>query len=365
MERCAHPTDRQRALGRQQQHDQRGLQRDVADGQSVADGHRHERDRQHGEQLHRRRRQERHLEGAHDRNPVLLGNGAHPIDLGVGPAEQSQRRQSDEHVVEVAGQSLQRGPLAVGAVLGELADEDHEHRDQRDRDRQDERGGEVSEQDPCAGGERNDRRQAQRGDVAADPGVERVDAVGDEGRHPCRGGLGCAALVDGERVADDPFGDRPSSSRCGDRRGDLGRPAQRQAGDGDERERPDQWTGGRDIAVDQVGELASDGLCLGQHHDRGHDRQDGADDQMSSQRRCEPEQRGVDRATAGAAWVRVERIHAVDDGSDRFWHPGDARRREPEPPKRAGDVRPGRSGQGCSPDRSAFGRPSSSTPGSR
>ena len=98
-------------------------------------------------------------------------------DLRVGPTEQAQRDQADEHVVEVAGEPLERRPLAVGAVLGVLADEDHEHRDQRDGQRQDQRRQRVGDQDPGPGDERHDHGEAQRRQVGADPRVERVDAT--------------------------------------------------------------------------------------------------------------------------------------------------------------------------------------------
>ena len=202
------PPDRKRALRREQQDDECSLQRHVADAEAVADRDRDERDRQHRQQLHRRCRQERDAQGPHDSDPVLLGHGAHPLHLRPGLTEQPQRRQADEDVVEVRSQALQRGPLAISPILGEPADQDHEHRDQGDRHEQDHRGGEVGGEDACAGGEREDSGDAQRRYVLPYPRVERVDPVGDERRDPGRGRVGHTAFVEHQRVVDHPVGDR-------------------------------------------------------------------------------------------------------------------------------------------------------------
>ena len=208
VERRAHASDRQRALGCEQQDDERGLQRDGTDREPVADRHRDQRHRQHGQQLHHGRREERDLEGAHDRLSVLLRHGTHPLDLRLLPAEQPQRGQSDEHVVEVTGKSLQGRPLAVGALLGQLADQHHEHRDERDRDQEDHRRRGICEQDPGTRCERHDAGQAQGRYAAADPRIERVDAVGDEGGDPSGRDQRSAGFVDAQRVADHPLADR-------------------------------------------------------------------------------------------------------------------------------------------------------------
>ena len=77
--------------------------------------------------------------------------------LGLGPVEDLQCGQARHDVQEVPGQDPQGRPLPVHPGLGEPADQDHEHRDDRHRQGDDHRGQRVLGQDEAGGDERNRR----------------------------------------------------------------------------------------------------------------------------------------------------------------------------------------------------------------
>ena len=69
-------------------------------------------------------------------------------DLGLGPPEDRQRRQALDGVEEVPAEPAEQPPLLARVVLGLPADQRHEHRDQRQGQRDDQRGEPVGVQRP-------------------------------------------------------------------------------------------------------------------------------------------------------------------------------------------------------------------------
>jgi hypothetical protein len=94
----------------------------------------------------------------------------------------AQGREPPHDIQEVGREPRQRAPAGLRPAFGLVPDEHHEHRDERERDREDQRGRGIARQRP---GE--DRRRHQRGkrdlrQVGGEVGLERVDALDGRGR---------------------------------------------------------------------------------------------------------------------------------------------------------------------------------------
>jgi hypothetical protein len=153
------PTQRQVALGRQQQDDERRAEVEAATCESQADLDGDQCHRQGGDQLQCQRRQECDPQCAHRRGPVLLGHVVDRPRLCLGTTEQAQGGHSLEHVEEVAAETLEDGPLAFGAALRHPADQHHEHGDQRHGQCDQHRRQQVGEEDADPGDQRDRQRQ--------------------------------------------------------------------------------------------------------------------------------------------------------------------------------------------------------------
>jgi hypothetical protein len=81
------------------------------------------------------------------------------------------------HVEEVRRQAAQCVPALARALLGGAADEPHEHRHQRQRDRHHERRFEVDRGHPRHDDEGHDRREHDLGQVAGEVRLERLDPL--------------------------------------------------------------------------------------------------------------------------------------------------------------------------------------------
>ncbi len=84
----------------------------MAPEETEADGHRHERHRECGQQFENQRREERHLQGGHGGGAVAVRDVADRGNLGFGSAEDLEGREAGHHVEEVAGQALEQTGLA-------------------------------------------------------------------------------------------------------------------------------------------------------------------------------------------------------------------------------------------------------------
>ena len=180
VEAGSDPAQWQVALGRQEQHDERRIELEIAAGEPQADLHRDQCDRQRGDQFQRQRRQERDPQRTHRGGPVLLGDLVHRVALRLGPSEQSQCRQPLDDVEEVPAEALEHGPLAGRAALGHPADQHHEHRDQRHGQRDQHGGQQVGEHDACPRHERHGHGQHQRREELTDVRFELVGSNGDD-----------------------------------------------------------------------------------------------------------------------------------------------------------------------------------------
>jgi hypothetical protein len=127
--------------------------------------------------------------------------------------------------VEVRAEPLHRGPSPARPLVGQASDQHHEHRDERHRHDQDDGGPEVGDHDPQPGGDRHDGREAQRGEVAADPRLQGIDAGGRQGGYLARVRASATGLVERVELGDHVAG-HLSPGRCGRRGGgQVGRPA--------------------------------------------------------------------------------------------------------------------------------------------
>ena len=186
VELRADRAQRQVRLGGEQQHEQCGLVAQVPGQQPQAHLHRHQRRGQRRRQLQHQRRQERHPQRAHRRLPVRLGDLTDHLHLRLRPAEQFQGGQPFDHVEEVPAECRQQPPLALRAGLGVQPDQDGEHRDQRQRHRDDHGRDPVSGRHPGYHRHRHHDREHKLGQVPGEVGIERVQALGGQGRDlPC------------------------------------------------------------------------------------------------------------------------------------------------------------------------------------
>ena len=202
MEVGADGAQRQVGLRGEDQHEEGGLEADVAVQQPQADRDRDERDGDAGQQLQHQRGQERQTEGRHRRPPVAVGHRADGLDLRLRSAEDLERRQAGHDVEEVSRQPLQRAQLTVGVAAGRRSDEHHEHRDQGECDRDDDRREPVLCGDHGQDGERHDHGQHELRQVAREVAVEGVDTPRGQGHELA----GAPAAEGGRGVGGDPLG---------------------------------------------------------------------------------------------------------------------------------------------------------------
>ena len=107
--------------------------------------------------------------------------------LGLRPVEDLERGQPRDHVEEVPGQDPEGVPLTVDPGLGVPADQDHEHRDDRHRQRDDHRSQGVLGDDDPGGDQRDHDGQDQLRQVAGEVGVQGAGPAGHQVRqlaHP-------------------------------------------------------------------------------------------------------------------------------------------------------------------------------------
>ena len=159
------------------------------------DRHRDERDAEGGGQLEHRPREEREAQRPHRRAAVALADLGDAGRLRAAAIERAQRRQAAHDVEEVRRQQPQGVPALAGALLGGAADQPHEDRHERQRDRHHERRLQVDGRHPRHDHERDDRREHHLRQVAGEVGLERLDAL-----HGGRGDLAGLRAVGRDRL---------------------------------------------------------------------------------------------------------------------------------------------------------------------
>ena len=177
MELHAHLSDRQECLGREQQHEQPHLERQVTREKSEPHRHRDQSHGDRGQQLHREARQEREPQHLHGLAAVLVGRDLDAIGRAAITSEQSQRRQSLHRVGEAGGQALERLPLARLHRARRHPDQDQEDGDQRQGDHRGETARPVLPPHHRDQHRRRDHGQHQLRDVPGEVGVERLEPV--------------------------------------------------------------------------------------------------------------------------------------------------------------------------------------------
>ena len=208
-------------LGREDEHEEGGVEVHVPIEQSQADGHRDQGHRDGGQQLEDERGEEGQPEGGQRRGPVAVGDLGDGPGLGLGPAEDLQGGQAGHHVEEVPGQPLERPHAGSRAVPRGQPHQAHEHRDQghghRDEDGRDPVGAGHHGDD----GHRDDDGQEELGQVAGEVAVEGVDPGGHEHGEPSV----VLLLQAGRAQGGDVLGRRVPQLRLGRGRGPVGRPS--------------------------------------------------------------------------------------------------------------------------------------------
>ena len=162
MERGADVAQRGVDLRREDEREQRRLEGYVAIEQSQAeedgdDGHRERRD-----ELQRQRRQKGDAQGRERALAVLPLDPVERARLILHPAEPDEHWEAARELGEVIGEARERGCRLIGALLRVLADEDHEHRDERHGEHDDQGAHPVGAEDPQPDDER-DRDGADHG----------------------------------------------------------------------------------------------------------------------------------------------------------------------------------------------------------
>ena len=195
VEPRTHLAQRQVRLGREDEHEQRRLQVELPVEQAQPHLHGDERHRDRGQQLQHERRQERDAQRAHRRarGARRWSSGSArppPSRAGGSPASGGPRRRrgSGRRAVPAAATAPGSGPASA-------AHQGHEHRDERQGQRDHERRDPVRAGDHDQHRDRDERGQDELGEVAGDVVVERVEAAGGQRRRarPRRSGPGPAA----------------------------------------------------------------------------------------------------------------------------------------------------------------------------
>ena len=166
--------ERQIHLRGQGQHQQAGVEVQLAVDQTDPDEHGHHRHGEGADQLQGEAGHERGPQGGHRGGAVALGDLGQRLTLGPGTAQPHQDRQPACQLQQVVGEPVQSVGGLLHPVLGVPADQHHEQRDQRDRQHQDQRRDPVVRQDPHAQSQRHHGGRGQCGQVLGEPVVHAV-----------------------------------------------------------------------------------------------------------------------------------------------------------------------------------------------
>jgi hypothetical protein len=124
-------------LRRQQDHQQRRGEAEVAGGHPQSHLDRDQADRQRADQVQRGRGQERDAQHPQGGGAVPVGHIGHHGGLAFGPPVHAEGGEAAHHVEEVARQARVGGPAFAGPRLGGPADQRAQQRDQRQAEQRD------------------------------------------------------------------------------------------------------------------------------------------------------------------------------------------------------------------------------------
>ena len=293
-------------LGRQDDHEQRGVQVEVAVHEAQAHGDGDERDRQRRQQLEGERGQERHPQRGRRRDAVALGDLAQPTGLAPRAAEGDQNVEAGDEVEEVVAEHGERAPPALHGPFRVHPDEDHEDRDQRDGGGHDHCRDPVGAQHAHPDREGHDGGHQERRQVAAHVAVEPVDAVGRERRGLARGRQAGVVGPELEGLRDQAFAHRGDHRRRRPRARRLAGPGEQgpPGDDGEQRGEHPAERGEALAAEEAAGHRARDQIGLDDHQPGGRDADPGAEHHVPAH--------GCDVAQQ----ARVEGLHACSSARD-------------------------------------------------
>ena len=229
---------RGRAQGRvelRSQHEdrERGRERDGAVDEPDAELDGDDRSAERGRQLECERGQKGDAQRRHRGAPVVVGVRRDRIGLRRAAPVRAQRREAAHDIDEVGREERERPPAAHRRVLGRLADQDPEDRDQRHRAREHDRGGDVVQRDPDEEHGRDDRRERELRQEPGEVRLERIGAV-EHGAGDLSGLQRTEpAGARPHELREHPLAQRRQRGRRGERATALERPPEEAARDGD------------------------------------------------------------------------------------------------------------------------------------
>jgi len=134
VELGAHLAQRQECLGGKQQHEQAHRERQITLHESQSHRNGDQGNRETRRQFEHESAQKRDSKNLHRADAVVLGDSAQALALPVFATEDLQRAEAADQVKKPGAETLQGLPLLALHGLGQLADEDHEYRDQGKHD---------------------------------------------------------------------------------------------------------------------------------------------------------------------------------------------------------------------------------------
>lgn len=177
MEARAKQPKRQVELGRQDEHEKRLLERETTIEQAQADLDGHDGCAYGGDHLLHERRKERHAQYAQRPVAKAVADLCDNLYLVAGATEQLERRQSLQRVQKVRAHARKHLPLPPRQCIGQVADEDHKHRDDRRSQQQHQAGDEIEGKDKNEERHRHKDGQRELWKILAKVSVKRLNAL--------------------------------------------------------------------------------------------------------------------------------------------------------------------------------------------
>jgi len=170
----AHGAQRREQLGREQQHEQRRPQRELAGVEAQSHIDRDDRDGQRREQVQHEPGQQGHPQRLHRLHAVGVGGPAYGSDLPVRLAVDLEGRQPLHEIQEVPGETGERRVLRLHPAAGARTDDHHEQGHERQRHDEHERALPVCDRDA---GKHDDRDDGSGGERRNGPGQVAVESL--------------------------------------------------------------------------------------------------------------------------------------------------------------------------------------------
>ena len=200
VEGGAHIAQRLVALGSEQQHENGGVQAQGAVDQAHTNQHGNQRHGDGGNQLESQRRHEGTAQGLHGALAVALAQGVHGAGLRAFTAQTDNHGQAAHELQDVVREAVQLGLRLRGFGAGVLADQHHEHGNERQGAEQHEGAHHVQGGDHNPQQDRHHRGGNKRGQGLGVVVVQGVQAARKQHRGRA-GTLGSVRATGGEHAA--------------------------------------------------------------------------------------------------------------------------------------------------------------------